>query len=72
MVALGIEQGTLVFLEKDCELSDVCRVGRNGERSQALFDLQIVQKSVNYARFGCGRHASSMPFSDTSESSKKG
>ncbi len=60
MFALGIEQRAFVFLEKEGELSNVCGVGGNGERSESLFDLQIVDESVDYARFGCKRHIPSM------------
>ena len=60
MVALGIEQRALVFLQKAGELPDVGGIGRDGERRQTLFDLQIVEETVDHAGVGCGRHKPSM------------
>ena len=57
VVALGIEQCALVLLEKAGELSDVGGVGRDGERRQTLFDLQIVEESVDYAGVGFRGHS---------------
>ena len=46
VAALGVEQRALVFFQEGGELSNVGRVGGDGQRRKTLFDLEIVAESV--------------------------
>ena len=65
MAALGIEQRAFVLLKIGSELPDICRVGRNGERGETLFDLQIVTKSIKNAKLAAAGTSSVCALSDT-------
>src|SRR6185312_12320320 len=63
VVFTSIQQRALSAIEKGRELANVSRVGRNRERTQSFFDLQIVDERRDDTGVGLRRHTSSMRIS---------